>query len=274
MATQTELKIGKISYLNCLPFYYGLPDTEFFESYPSEINRAMQCGQIDMAPISSIEYLQHQDDYLLISMGIGAELFARSVLLLSKKEISELNGTSIALSQESLSSATLLQMLLKGRYQFDNTFEWTAQDPEAMLQKFSAALVIGDQALFCQPKEMIYKYDLAELWQAWTGKPFVFSVWAVRKSVALESTEKVLSFCGLLKENLSKNLSDPEGFLKRALEMKPEDKRFCLLLGYFSNLRYELTDDMKDGLRRFFELAHEYNLAPAPKPLEFFRCSP
>ncbi len=139
-----------------------------------------------------------------------------------------------------------------------------------MLQKYQAALVIGDQALFCQPKELIYKYDLGELWHSWTGKPFVFALWAVRKNFAAQYPELLKAFFESLKENLSKNLSDPEGLLKHALGIAPSDKRFCQMLGYLVNLQYSLDADMKDGVLRFFKLAHEEGLAPAPQPLQFF----
>jgi len=279
--TDTKLRIGKISYLNCLPFHFGLTEMlrekglesemSFFESYPVEINQAMDKGEIDAAPMSSLEYLQHQDKYLLLSdLGIGTRLFARSVLLLSKKKIEKLNGAVIALSRESRSSAGLVRILLAKKYELSNTFELTNQDPEAMLQKYPAALVIGDQALFCQPKELIYKYDLGELWHSWTGKPFVFALWAVRREFAVRHPEVLKTFCGVLKENLLKNLVDPEGLLKRALGIAPSDKRFCQLLGYLVNLQYTLDTDMKEGVLRFFELAHEVGLAPAPKALEFF----
>ncbi|HNX69131.1 MAG TPA: menaquinone biosynthesis protein [Candidatus Omnitrophota bacterium] len=279
MTTQTQLRIGKIRYLNCLPFYFGLAETlkgkeweqgvSFLETYPAAINDAMQRGEIDLAPISSMEYLQHQDDYLLLGFGIGARLFSRSVLLLSRKKLETLDGAVIALSKESLSSVTLARILLKGRYDFTNTFETVEQNPEAMLQKYPAAIVIGDQALFCQPKDMVYKYDLAELWQQWTGKPFVFALWAVRKAAAEQYPVQVAAFRDLLRENLLKNLSDPEGLLKQALEITPDDRRFCQLLGYFVNLQYELTSDMNEGVARFFELAHEQGLSPLPQPLRF-----
>ena len=281
MKTQIRLKIGKIRYLNCLPFYFGLPEMlaakglepemSFFESYPAEINLAMQRGEIDVAPVSSLEYLQHQDDYLLLSdLAIGTRLFARSVLLLSKKKIEQLSGSVIALSRESLSSAGLVRILLAKKYDHRNTFELTDQDPEAMLQKYPAALVIGDQALFCQPKELIYKYDLGELWQSWTGKPFVFALWAVRKDFAVRHPESLKAFSEVLKENLLRNLADTEGLLKQALGIAPSDKRFCQMLGYLVNLQYTLDADMKEGVSRFFELAHEEGLAPAPQPLQFF----
>ncbi|MEI7751344.1 MAG: menaquinone biosynthesis protein [Candidatus Omnitrophota bacterium] len=278
---QVKLRIGKIRYLNCLPFHFGLverlrskgleSEMSFFESYPAEINQAMEKGEIDAAPVSSLEYLQHQDDYLLLSdLAIGTRLFARSVLLLSKKKIENLDHAVIALSRESLSSAGLVRILLSKKYKHRNTFELVDQDPEAMLSKYSAALVIGDQALFCQPKELIYKYDLGELWQSWTGKPFVFALWVVRKSFAAQHPEVVRDFHKVLKENLLKNLADPEGLLKKALGIAPSDKKFCQLLGYLVNLQYTFDRDMQEGVLRFFELAHEEGLAPAPKPLQFF----
>ncbi len=279
--TQTVLRIGKIRYLNGLPFYFGLaeilkekdmtPEVSFFESYPVAINQAMEKGAIDLAPVSSLEYLRHQDDYLLLpDLAIGTRLFARSVLLISKKKIEQLDRTAIALSRESLSSAGLLRILLKRKYGHRNAFDLTEQDPEAMLQKYSAALVIGDAALFCQPKELVYKYDLGELWQSWTGKPFVFALWAARKDFSETNEGALKAFHGILKENLSKNLADPKSLLKRALGIAPSDKQFCQILGYLVNLQYALNADMKEGVSRFFELAHEEGLGPAPKPLEFF----
>ena len=278
--TKTHLRVGKIRYLNCVPFFFGLEEMvrekggmqelSFFETFPSEINQAMQRGQIDAAPISSLEYLHHQDDYLLLpDLAIGARLFAQSVLLISHKKIEDLNHAAIALSRESESSAGLVKILLKQRYGHRNTFDLVEQEPEAMLQKYPAALVIGDEALFCQPKGLVYKYDLGELWQSWTGKPFVFALWAIRKEFARAHETAAKAFQSTLKENLLKNLSDPEGLLEKALNITPSEKKFCQMLGYFVNLRYSLDADMKEGVVRFFELAHEEGLAPFPKPLEF-----
>ena len=276
-----QLRIGKIRYLNCVPFYFRLPEllkekgfdesASFFESHPAAINDAMGRAEIDVAPISSMEYLQHQEDYLLLpDLGIGTRLFARSVLLISKKKIESLNQAVIALSKESFSSSSLARILLKRKYGHANTFDLADQDPEAMLQKYPAAVVIGDQALFCQPKELVYKYDLGELWQQWTGLPFVFALWAVRKEFAFRNADSVRAFAALLHENLLRNLSDPETLLKQALAVVPSDRRFCQMLGYLVNLHYGLDADMKEGLAKFFELAHEEGLGPAPKTLEFF----
>lgn len=278
---KTQIRIGKIRYLNCLPFHFGLSELcrekglegalSFFESHPAAINEAMQKGEIDVAPVSAMEYLQHQSDYFLLSdLAIGARLFARSVLLLSMQKIETLNGAAIALSRESLSSITLARILLKRKYGFVNTFDAVDQDPEVMLKNYPAAIVIGDQALFCQPKDLVYKYDLGELWQQWTGLPFVFALWVVRRETVNRDPAAVKVLAEVLRENLLKNLADPEGFLKGALGIVPADRRFCQMLGYFVNLQYLLDENMKAGLKEFFALAHEEGLAPAPQPLENF----
>jgi len=275
----TPLRIGKIRYLNCLPFFFGLEqrlrqdgfEANFYESHPAAINQAMRDGAIDAAPMSSLEYLQHPDDYCLLhDLGIGARGFARSVVLISRKKIEQLDHAVIALSEESLSSAGLLRILLKQYYGLTNTYDSTEQDPEAMLRKYPAALLIGDGALFCQPKEMVYKYDLATLWQEWTGKPFVFAVWAARREFAEKNPQQARLLGTALSDTLTKNLEDPETLLKQALGIAPADKKFCQLLGYFVSLQFKLDAEMKDGLSRYFELAHKEGLAPAPQPLRNF----
>lgn len=281
MQTQTKLRIGKIRYLNCLPFYFGLPELfqekgpegalSFFESHPTAINEAMQRGEIDAAPVSAVEYFQHQEDYFLLSdLAIGTRLFARSVLLLSMKKIESLDGAAIALSRESLSSVNLARILLKRKYGYSNTYEVVDQDPEAMLKQYLAAIVIGDQALFCQPRDLVYKYDLGELWQQWTGLPFVFALWAVRRETVNRDPKAVEMLATLLKENLLKNLADPEGLLKQSLGIIPADRRFCQVLGYLVNLQFTLDQDMKAGLEKFFSLAHEEGLVHRPQPMERF----
>lgn len=274
------LRIGKIRYLNCLPFYYGLGsrlkeiglEVVFSEACPARLNEALQKGEIDMAPVSSLEYLAHQDDYVLLpEFAIGAGTFARSVILFSKEKLKDLNHAAIALSEESLTSATVLRILLKRRYGFSNDFVTVAQDPLKALKEYAAALMIGDAALLFESEDWFYKYDLGEMWREWTGEPFVFSLWTVRKKLAAEHPEKIVAFQAALKENLKKNLEEPEKLLQHALGITPTEKRFAQMLGYFTNLCYELDAKMTRGLLKFYELAHQEGFAPVPKPFEFFK---
>lgn len=115
---KTKLRIGKISYINAIPFYHGLGDSEalpleFYPAYPTKINEAVEKGELDLAPISSLAYLKNQKEYLLLPhLAIGSRDFSGSVLLISREKIENLNGKEIALTPQSLSSVALLKILL------------------------------------------------------------------------------------------------------------------------------------------------------------------
>jgi chorismate dehydratase len=267
------LRLGKIRYTNCIPFYHGLEaaNVELCEDVPAGLNEAMREGRIDIAPVSSLEYLLHQNDYrLLPSFVIGAKEFSGSVLLFSRVKIENLKNEAIALTQESLSSSALLKILLKHKYGLQNTFEVMESNPDRMLASCTAALVIGDDALFYEPKEFIYKYDLSELWSRWTGKSFCFAVWAVRREFLENNPGAVTAFSAALKKNLKKNLLDLETLVPEALGFSMIDARFAKTVSYLSNLHYQFDETMREGLMLFYHWAHKSGLAPCPSSLEFF----
>lgn len=277
---RTKIRVGKIRYLNCLPFYHRLDAAErrgeeggleFFESYPTRINRAMRQGKIDVAPISSLEYLNHPKEYLLLPrVAIGSRDFSGSVLLLARERIEGLDRARIALSRESLSSSALLKILLQYKYKLHNSFVTMETDPQRMLAGNQAALVIGDTALFYRPKEFVYKYDLSELWWNWTEKPFCFAAWAVRRDFAQRHPEEVGAFRRRLQENLERNLADLETLVQEGLGMSFMDEQFSKVFGYLFNLSYGMDAPMQEGLELFFRLANRLGLSPRPGKIEFF----
>ncbi len=270
---KVKTRIGKICYTNCLPYYHQLESEggDYYESFPARINLAMRHEKIDIAPVSSLEYLNHQRKYFILpEFAIGSRDFSGSVLLLSKEKIENLNGKTIALTRESASSSALLRVLLKFKYKFDNKFTAMHSEPDRMLEKAPAALVIGDSALFYQPKDFVYKYDLSELWWNWTGKPFCFALWVVRRDFAEEYPEEVSVFSRRLKKSRDRNLMDLETLVKDALGLTFLDKRFPKVFGYLFNLSYTLDPEMREGLELFYRLANRLRLSPRPKNLEFF----
>ncbi len=277
-AKTAVLRVGKIRYTNSLPFYYRLTEDSaesyrlsFLEGAPAEINLAMQQSKIDIGPVSSLEYLNHQKDYLLLpGLAIGSRDFSGSVLLFSREKIEGLDKKEIALSRESLSSAALLRILLKSKYKFENSFTTVDSNPRQMLAQYPAALVIGNDALFHQSDEFVYKYDLSELWWNWTEKPFCFALWAVRRDFASRHPKEVASFIRLLKTNLLRNLEDIEKLLKEALKISFTDKDFSKIFGYLFNLSYGLDPSMHEGLELFYRMAHRLGISPKPEKLEFF----
>lgn len=276
MTLKTRFRVGKIRYMNCLPFYHGLETSgelefDYCEDVPAVLNAALREGRVDIAPVSSLEYLNHQSEYLLLPFIIGSQNFAGSVFLFSREKIENLNGAVIAVTRESLSSSILLKILLKKFFKFENTFVEADSNPDGMLGKFPAALVIGDDALFYEPKEFIYKYDLGELWKNRTGKPFCYAVWTVRRDFARHAPEEVAAFSVKLKKVLTRNLSDIEKTLNEARKMNLLDPRFPKTVAYLANLQYQLSLSMREGLELFYRAAHDLGLSPEPQSPEFFQ---
>ena len=61
------IRLGRISYANMAPVFFRV-EAEYEEvgGVPTELNRRLVAGEIDVAPISSIEYARHADSLLLL----------------------------------------------------------------------------------------------------------------------------------------------------------------------------------------------------------------
>lgn len=286
-----EMRIGRIQYVNSIPFFYQLENAvlreidaiedvgtsvklEYFQSYPSRLNRALRSGRLHIAPVSSLEYLNHQKDYYILpDVCIGSRDFSGSVILFSKEKIEGLNKQTIAVSNHSLSSINLLKVILKLKYKFENRFVTCAVDPEETIKKFPAMLMIGDDALFYKPKEFLYKYDLSELWWDWTEKPFCFSLWVVRRDFADTFLNEIRLFHDALVKNRDENLADIELLIKESLGVTFMDERFPKIFGYLFNMHYQLDPAMLEGLELFYRLASRIGVSPKLLPLEFVKLS-
>jgi chorismate dehydratase len=273
------LTVGKISYVNALPFYYGLLEdqdhVDFREGSPADVNRWMREGKVDIAPISSLEYALRPDDYFLLPhVCIGSRDFSRSVLLLSRERIEGLDHEPIVLTDKSLSSQVLLKILLKFKYRMTNTFHQAAGGPEELMSRVKACLVIGDEALYFRPKEFMYRYDLSELWWGWTGLPFCFALWAVRRTCYEVSRESVYQFHRRLTRALCRNTEDFERLIRDALGFTIADEQFAALFGYLFNLVYAIDVEMKESLLRFYDYAHQLGVIPSAPELVFLEGVP
>ncbi|MBI1978093.1 MAG: menaquinone biosynthesis protein [Candidatus Omnitrophica bacterium] len=273
-----QARIGKISYVNTTPFYFELFPAEavsYVEGSPAEMNKLMAAGELDFAPVSSLEYALHQGQYYLLpELCIGSRDFARSVLLFSHEKIEGLNKAKVVLSKKSLSSAILLRILLKYKYRFKNEFVVSDGTPNELMERGKAALAIGDDALFYKPKSFVYKYDLSELWWNWTEYPFCFSLWAVQRKFYESNPKEVFEFWRRLKANTERNLQDLETLLKKALKLTIADDRFSKVFGYLFNLNFFLDQEMKEGLELFYRFAARAGLAPRIKEARFIEVIP
>ena len=90
----------------------------------------------------------------------------------------------LAVDSSSRTSVQLARVLLERRFAAEPELIPHTPDLDAMLRIADAALIIGDPALRIEPSRLpYYVYDLGKEWVEMTGLPFVFAVWAGRKSV-------------------------------------------------------------------------------------------
>src|SRR5688500_15274661 len=112
------IRLGHIEYSNCFPLHaelleQGSPQVELVRGVPTELNRALEAGAIDVAPASSIEYARHADRYrVLPEFVIGSRGPVHSILLESTRPIEELIDTRVAIPTASATSVVLLKILL------------------------------------------------------------------------------------------------------------------------------------------------------------------
>jgi len=264
------IRLGHIDYSNCIPVHAlllerGAPGIELVADIPSQLNAALAAGRIDAAPCSSIEYARHADEYrILPAHAIGADGPVQSILLESAVAPAQLDGCDVAIPTASATSVVLLKILLQLRYGVQPRYHWFEQraaDPLA--DGAAAALRIGDVALTRVAPHGRQVRDLAAEWREWTGLPFAFAVWQVRRALPPRDVQRLVQ---LLSASRAAWAADPAAHAER------HAARFGLtparLLDYWSSLRFDLDERMQRGLLHFYRLAAELGEAPRTDALD------
>ena len=189
------LKLGLISYSNSYPFLLELQrhpveGVQLEAHIPSELNRRLSVGELDISAVSAYEYLQNESSYYLCPQWcINSKGFVKSVLLFSKLPLDSLQDKTVMLSQHSATSVNLLRILLN--HHGIEVGQWLPHQPNRE-NECEALLLIGDPALRFNNPEFPFVYDLADEWQKITQLPIVFAVLAIRRDRLAGQERKVL----------------------------------------------------------------------------------
>ena len=209
----TKLRISIVQYLNTAPLVWGFTNGplrgkyDFSFTVPSQCAQQLRIGEADVAIIPAIEYQRIDDLVVLPDMAIASKKQVRSLLIIAKKPIEQVN--SFALDGSSRSTQTLTRILCAEKWKTAPAFFEASPDLGAMLAQADAALLIGDPALriavgiekdswpgtpgqtVCQAAtlgitgpEFLYVYDVVGEWRSLTGWPAVLAVWAARRDLA------------------------------------------------------------------------------------------
>ena len=84
------LRVGRIPYLNCEPFFHRLTGVELVDLIPRRLGEAMAAGELDAGPLSLMDYLRIESELVPLPYGIGCPTGARSVLVFSERPLSAL----------------------------------------------------------------------------------------------------------------------------------------------------------------------------------------
>lgn len=274
--TSNRPRVGHIRFFNCLPLYHGLVknqvlrDVDLTKGTPAELNRLLLEGKLDISPISSIAYARHQQELLLMpNLSVSCAGPVKSIYLVSKIPIEELDRRTVALTNTSATSHVLLKIILEEAYGAHPRYVEASPDLGLMLTEADAALLIGDAALqvhLAKPAGC-YTYDLGVEWEKLTQRKMVFAVWAIRRAYAAERPELIREVYRALVRAMNYSVEHVTDIAREAAREASFDADF--LEDYFTTLQFGLKDAHCRGLLEFYRRARGLGHLDRVPPLEF-----
>ena len=247
------VRIGCVGYLNAHPLIHGWPGGVRFD-HPAALCQQLAAGELDVALVSSFEYLRHPIYSIVDGVAIASDGPVYSVILASCGEIEELR--EVVTDPASATSTNLLRCLLGERGVTPHFV--TAGE----IEPGRGQLFIGDQAIrFRRETGARYRImDLGEEWKTQTGLPFVYALWLIRPEFqARRQIAEVIRSLG--KRNRTR--------LETVIAAQAKAERvFCQF--YFRDcLRFTFAEEEKKGFHKFAELCVGQRILPSvPSSLE------
>ncbi|PKP16826.1 MAG: hypothetical protein CVU06_13960, partial [Bacteroidetes bacterium HGW-Bacteroidetes-22] len=171
MHSEKPFNIAAVSYLNTLPFVYGitrsneLSDTNLRLMVPSDCATSLLEGQSQVAlvPVGLLEQLKPW--HLIGDYCIGAEGAVKTVLLLSNVPIRDIGR--IYLDTDSGTSVRLVKILAARLWKINPVWQKLPKDGVS-LNLTDAVVAIGDKT-FAMRNNFTMATDLAHEWMQLTG---------------------------------------------------------------------------------------------------------
>lgn len=254
------IQIGKIAFTNILPlyhhFYFSDLPVELIPQVPSQLNKSMAAGSIDMGPISSFAYADDYPKYVIMpDLSVSSKGPVGSIFLFSKKDtFTAVKNGKIALTNTSASSINLLKILLE--YFAGGSPSYTTQNPnlDQMMTNADAALLIGDDALRANWSNTKYHvFDLGLEWYKETGLPMTFAVWAVNRHVAEERQETLSLIYQRFLQAKKLGKQEPIPVIQEA--MRSLGGEVADWKKYYAGLNYDFGPEEQHGLATYFHYA-------------------
>jgi chorismate dehydratase len=276
------LRIGCVKYLNARPLIYGWSGAVDFD-HPAALCRKLARGDLDVALVSSLEYLRRPIYRIVDRVSISAHGAVYSVIVAHNEDLSR--AQEIGIDPASETSVALLRCLLDQRdlkprlvrntdLQSVRRAELHSAEPVTMrasagpetAESMSAGrtgqgpvfrLLIGDQAIRFRAEhgERYHYWDLAETWTKMTSLPFAFAFWLIRPEI--QNAKGIADKLRALRDH---NVASIDELALSQSEVSPT---FCRKY-YREHLFFNFGEREKAGLREFHRrcLLNKIDVAP------------
>jgi chorismate dehydratase len=263
-------RIGQVYYLNCLPVYHALEEgllplnVELVKGSPVFLNELFLQGDLDVTPLSSIEYARNMDSCLILpGLSISADGRVFNTLFFSKLPVTELEGRKVSLTDSSATSVALLKVLFDHYYHVEVQFETLPPDLDHMMADSDGALLTGDEALLAyqRVKEEHLPYhvtDLGEAWKEFTGEKMVYAFWVARRSDSSDNSDRINQVSNNLLESKSVGLSQMPAIIAKA--RKKTGLPAPVIEDYFKTISYDFDESCRRALLVFYDYAYKSGL--------------
>lgn len=248
MRVSASPRVGCVKYLNARPLVHGWEGPVTYD-HPSALCRQLAAGELDVALVSSFEFLRNPIYSVVNDIAIGSNGPVYSVILVHLGPLHVME--EVVVDPASATSVHLLQCLLGDR----GFTPKLVRAGEITTER--GQLLIGDQAIrFRQESDGRHRYfDLGAGWQEQFGLPFVYALWLIRPE--FPEKQKVANALRSLGE---KNLAN----LATTIAAQPDvDPVFCEFY-YRECLRFAFGEPEKAGFKKFGEQCAKQNFLPAP----------
>ncbi|PCJ17879.1 MAG: hypothetical protein COB02_12490 [Candidatus Cloacimonadota bacterium] len=271
-----KCKIGMINFLNGLIPDYHFENTLFTKTYglPAELNKLLREGDLDISPVSSMEYILNSSNYsILPGLCISAFKEVQTVGVFSNLAPTEWDRKKIYLSGASLTSKYLLKVICKKYLKVDPIFieqKIEIADKESfeqIIKKYDGVLLIGDRVFEFKNNFQWQFYDLARMWFEATELPFVFALWLVRNNFIENNCEIISKVHYLQLEAIIEGLSH----LEEVYEKNSKNLTFKEFSNFLENImNYQLSPFELLGLKKFSEDLIELRMISDFEGFHFF----
>jgi cyclic dehypoxanthinyl futalosine synthase len=254
------ISLAGIGYLNARPIVDPLDREPYSQRFalrrvvPAEASRMVAEGEADLGLISVAAAAALGDVRLVPGVAIGSRGPIRSLLLVSRRPIAEVE--TILLDPSSRTTSVLAKLIVARMRRSEPRYFCRAPDAdlESLLDSTTAAVVIGDPALAMRGR-FEHEIDLGEAWHEWTGQPMVYAAWGGRRRDLPFADEQAL------RDALRDGLADRPQIAASYAHHGAIDEADAL--DYLTNaVRFDLGDEQRRGLHTFFTKAAGAGLLP------------